>query len=102
MLDTTLLTQNIITLLGLQGISPDRQAALIERMVELVQKRAVLRLLDDMSEDQAEKANQVFSSGTDEEKAAFLQTIPNMKQILEEEVITVKQELIDDAAKAIA
>lgn len=99
MLDKQVLQQNIISLLGLQGLSPDRQIALIERIVELVEKRMTLRIMNDLKEEQLQQASTVFSTGTDEEKTAFLQSIPNLQQLLEEEILKIKQELLDEAQK---
>lgn len=99
MLDKTLLQQNIISLLGLQDLPPERQIALVERIVELVEKRVTLRLMNELNEDQLSLASTIFSTGTDEEKTAFLQSLPNLQPMLEEEVLKIKQELLDEAQK---
>ncbi|MBI2484498.1 hypothetical protein HYV71_04955 [Candidatus Uhrbacteria bacterium] len=99
MLDKNLLQQNIITLLGLQDLPSDRQITLVERIVELVEKRVTLRLMDELDEEQLKKASAIFSTGTDEEKTAFLQSIPNLQQMLEEEVLKIKQELLNETQK---
>jgi|GEM_PF-3177129 len=99
MLDKTLLQQNIMNLLGLQGLPADQQIALIERIVELVEKRLSLRLVEVLNEDQLSQVSAVFATGTDEEKTAFLQSIPNLQQMMEEEVLKIKQELFNEAQK---
>ncbi len=99
MLDRSLLSQNIISLLGLGSLGADRQTALVEKIMELVEKRITLRILDELEEDQLAQANTIFSSGTDEEKTAFIMSLPNLQKIFEEEIIRVKQELIEDAQK---
>ncbi len=102
MLDRTLLTQNIISVLGLGSLPADRQMALVEKMIELVEKRITVRILETLQGDQLDKANSVFSSGTDEEKSAFLISLPNLQNIFEQEIIRVKQELVEDAQKIAA
>ncbi len=101
MLDRSLLSQNIISLLGLGSLNADRQTALVEKIMELVEKRITLRMLDGLKEEQLNLANTVFASGTDEEKTAFIMALPNLQQILEEEIINVKQELLQDAQKLV-
>lgn len=102
MLDKNLLSQNIIQLLGLATLQPDRQIALVEKITELVEKRITLRVLDELKEEDLDTANSLFSSGSDEEKTAFFMALPNLQQIIEEEIIKVKQELVEEASSLTA
>ncbi len=101
MLDRSLLSQNIISLLGLGSLGADRQTALVEKVLELVEKRITLRIIEELEDEQLAQANTVFSSGTDEEKTTFIMSLPGLGQILEEEIIKVKQELLEDAQKLV-
>ncbi|MBI4272361.1 hypothetical protein HY621_00730 [Candidatus Uhrbacteria bacterium] len=102
MLDKKLLSQNIIQLLGLQSLPEDRQVAIVTKMVELVEKRILVRILDAIKESEKDEANRIFTSGTDDEKASFIQSHANLTQLIEEEVVKIKQELLDEAAKVTA
>lgn len=101
MLDRSLLSQNVISLLGLGSLPADRQTALVEKILELVEKRITLRIINELEDEQLSQANTIFSSGTDEEKTAFIMSLPNLQKIFEEEIVRVKQELIEDAQKLV-
>lgn len=91
-----LLTENIITTLGLQDLPDDEKAALVDRILDVTQKRIMLRLTELLAtEDDAV----VSELANDPPKLfAFLQAkVPNFNHILEEEMLSVKKELLESA-----
>lgn len=89
-----LLTENIITMLGLQDLPDGEKAALVDRILDVTQKRIMLRLTELLAtEDDAV----VSELAKDPPKLfAFLQTkVPNFNAILEEEMLSVKKELLE-------
>lgn len=91
-----LLQQNIIHLLGLSSLPLPRQQELLEKIANLVQKRIIIRIIDEMSEENKAQGEKMLSSGTDEEKAEFLQGISNLETVMKEEILKIKQELLDE------
>jgi hypothetical protein len=95
MFDQTILKQNIIKVLGLEDLPEKRKLALIEKMTEIIQKRLLIRITEELKEE--DKDEFIKISETKDEKALsdFLQTkIPNLDKIILEEIIKFKQELI--------
>ncbi len=93
----SLLTQNIFTLLGLDLLADDRKQELLDKMTELVQKRLSLRLLDSLSATDATKLEEMLktSSMEDPDVAAFFKSrMPNLEEVLKEEIVGLKQELV--------
>ena len=99
MAEQTLLQKNIMALLGLTGLPSDRQIALVNKMTELVEKRLMLRIIEEMKEEDKAEAERIFTSGSEEEKLKFLQTKTDFQRLLEEEVVKVKQELKEEVEK---
>lgn len=99
MADQNILQQNILQVLGLQNLPEDQKIALLENISELVIKRIIVRVIKEIKDEDREEANKVFASGTDDEKLLFMQDKVNFTQLLTEELIKVKQELMDDMKK---
>lgn len=95
MIDQSILQQNIITVLGIQNLPDERKLALIDKMAQLVEKRLLLRILDGMSESDAAEFAKV-AEGSNDEKAAFLAVkFPNFSDILQEEIVAVKKDVLE-------
>lgn len=91
---TQLLQKNILTLFGF-GTSTSQQTKneLMARLIELVEKRVLVKILDRMPADQQEEFLRILDIGTDEEKTVFLQThIPDLSRMIETEVARLKQQ----------
>lgn len=95
MIDQTILQQNIITALGIESLPDERKIALIDKMAELVQKRISLRLMEGLSESDAESLAKL-ESGSQEQKTEFLQAkFPNLADIIQEEIVAVKNAVLE-------
>lgn len=91
-----LLNQSIISLLGLQALSPEEKKAMVEKMSSLVEKRLFVRLVDQLSEADKEEMAKLLDSP--EQALAFLDnSVPNLGEIVAEEVNKLKEELVEAA-----
>ncbi|MBT5338453.1 hypothetical protein HN858_04310 [Candidatus Falkowbacteria bacterium] len=89
-----LLQDNIIELLGLQTLPDERKQALVDKMTELVQKRLILRLMEQLADEDAKKMAELEQ--TPVEMMNFLsEKFPNLEDIVNEEIIKVKQEMFE-------
>lgn len=96
-MDRKFLEANIIEMLGLESLPDERKIQTVEMMTNLVQKRLMLRILNQLSEEEKDEFEKVLG-GKDVDLAAveFIKTkIPNFDAIIKEEIIKVKQELIE-------
>lgn len=95
MIDQKVLQENIITALGLDKLPDEKKAKLVEKMSKLVEKRLILRLMDALT-DEDFKEFEKMSDKDDKIKADFLTgKIPNIIDIIQEEVVKVKNEMLD-------
>ena len=90
-----LLNANIIELLGLQNLPRERQLTILNKMMDLIQKRITLRMLNEMNEKEKKEAEKVFTSGTQEEQMNILNAKGNFQKLMEEEIVAVKKETVD-------
>ena len=89
-----LLQDNIIELLGLQTLPDERKQALVDKMTELVQKRLILRLMEQLADEDAKKMAELEQ--TPVEMMNFVsEKFPNLEDIVNEEIIKVKQEMFE-------
>lgn len=94
-----LLNENIIALLGLEALPDEEKVAMIEKMTDLVQKRVILRVMDLLAEEDAAKMAEMEKNP--EEVIAFIaEKVPNFDQIMQEEIVRLKQEMIDATEQA--
>lgn len=97
--EKNLLQKNIFDILGLQNLSTERQAALLEKMTELVMKRLMLRAIEEIKDEDKDEAERVFTSGTDEEKINFLKERIDFARLMEEEIVKLKEEMAGEVEK---
>lgn len=90
--------KNIITMLGLESLSEDKRLAILEKAVELVEKRVSARLLERLDEPALAQAGKLSGDAL---AAFFAEHVPDMGQIMEEETERVRGELatVVDALK---
>ena len=90
------LAENIITTLGLQDMPDDEKAKLVDRVLDVVQKRIMLRLTELLATEDDAVVSELANDPP--RLFAFLQTkVPNFNAILEEEIVGVKKELLTSA-----
>jgi len=94
MINKQILEQNIITALNLQALNDDKKIALIDKMAEVAQKRLTLRVIDQMSENDQAEFKKILDSSPDKVSDFLQKTFPNFLEMVQEEVVKLKEELI--------
>ena len=95
MVDEKVLRENIVAALGLEALPEEKKAQLIDRMAELAEKRIILRLMEELPPKGHQEFEKVAKKG-DQAKMKFLQEkFPNLAEIVQEEVVKVKKEVIE-------
>ncbi len=93
MSNTDLLNQNIIGLLGLESLPDEEKQAMLEKMTALIQKRLMLRVMDALSEEDAQKMAEMEKNP--QEILAFIaEKMPNFEDVVKEEVVKLKEEML--------
>ncbi len=102
MIDKKMLEANLITLLGLETLPLEKKVAMLNKTLELVQKRLMISMLNIL--DDANKAKfleLINSEGNEAEKDRFMkQHFPNLEEMVNEEIIKIKSELKEVAVNA--
>jgi len=96
-MDKKLLETNIIEALGLESLPDEQKIQMVQTMVDLVQKRLMLRIMDQLSEEEKDEFEKILG-GRDVDLAAaeFIKNkVPNFDEMVQEEIIKVKQEMIE-------
>jgi hypothetical protein len=92
------LKENIIAQLGLQELPEDKRAELLDQMAQLVERRVMLRLIDQLSEDDVAAIAELEERP--EELLAFMaKKVPDISVLISEEAEKVKAEARDVAAE---
>lgn len=87
--------ENIIELLGLQALPYEKKARLLEQMSNLIERRIMLRIMDELKDEDKDKMVEIEK---DSEKIAnFLaEKVPNLEDLIKEEILKVKKELYEN------
>ena len=95
-----LLNENIIGLLGLESLPDEEKVAMLEKMSDLLQKRIALRVMDQLAEEDQKKMAEMEKNP--QEILGFIaEKVTNFDEILKEEVVKLKQEMLDAAEQAV-
>lgn len=86
-----LINGNIFVELGLTSLSDSEKADMLEQMNDLVLKRVMLRVIELISDEQAQAMSVL---PTDEDRLNYiLKAVPNFGDLLNEEIQKVKHEI---------
>jgi len=91
---TTIIKDNVITKLGLDGLSTDKKADLLLRMADIIQKRLVLRVMKLLSDQTLDEYLKIADNDEIGGREFLTKKIPNYSAIIEEEITNFKQEII--------
>lgn len=95
-----ILNENIVSLLGIEHLADEDKVILIEEMTNLVQKRALLRILENLKEKSKKELEKIIENkAKDETKLIFdflSDNNPNLLAIIQKEIIALKEELIKE------
>ncbi|MFH1838018.1 MAG: DUF5663 domain-containing protein [Candidatus Kuenenbacteria bacterium] len=96
MFDQIILKQNLIKVLGIEDLPEERKLALIEKMTEVIQKRLLVRITEELKEEDKDEFIKISEEKNEKALIVFLQTkISNLDKIILEEIVKFKQELIE-------
>lgn len=88
--------EHIINLLNLDYLPDAQKAALLDKMVEVVNQRALLRVLEGLGKEKKDEFRELLDSGTDEALQEFIQVnVPDFVAMLTEETIKLKEEVVE-------
>lgn len=90
---STILQENIIAKLGLNGLSVDKQADLLIRMANIIQKRLALRVMRLLPEESLDEYLKIVDNDEIGGHKFLAKKIPNYAAIIEEEITNFKQEI---------
>ncbi len=93
---------NIIEALGLESLPDEQKIKMVEMMSTIVQKRLMLRVMEQLSEPEKDAFEKVLG-GKDADLAAaeFIKNkVPNFDEMVQEEIIKIKQEMIEKFGSA--
>lgn len=96
----TIQGRDLIEKLGLKALPVKQQEKLIEEMSEIVYKRIILRVVDRLSDDEAEELNNLFGAGDMKAIDEYLRDKlgneePDFVSILEEEIKKYGDEMVE-------
>jgi len=95
MLDKKILQKNIISELNLEMLDDEKKVALLDKMSEVIQKRMTLKVLEKLSDSEQDEFEKIMDKEPDK-VSDFLQTkIPEFTNMLQEEIIKLKSEMIE-------
>ncbi len=101
--DEEILAANIIGELGLEALPEERRISIVNKMADLVQQRVMIQIAEKMSDKDAEELQKIITEQGESSPAVagFIhEKIPNMPDILREELVNVKKELIAHMSQA--
>jgi len=96
------LEANIIEALGLESLPDEQKIKMVEMMSTIVQKRLMLRVMEQLSEPEKDAFEKVLG-GKDADLAAaeFIKNkVSNFDEMVQEEIIKIKQEMIEKFGSA--
>lgn len=86
--------QTLIEKLGLQDISNKDQLEILDKAADIILDRALLRLMNELNEEEARHLNELLNNNDQEKvaKALYIK-FPNIDEIFDEEIENIKKEL---------
>ncbi len=95
-----LLQKNIISLLGLEALSQEKKIQLLEKITDLVFKRTMVKVMGELSEeDQAELEKLIDTGDSDKTNNFVAEKVPNFEELMNKEILAVKEEMMTEAEK---
>lgn len=96
----TFLQENIMELLELEPLSDEQKIDLLEKMVDIVQKRVMIRIIEKLDDKQHLEFAKILDENDNEKALDFLtQKIEDFPAILEEEIMKFKKEILSEKEK---
>ena len=91
---------DIFAAMGAADIPDEEKGALLARMMDLVQSRSLLKIVDSLSESKKEELEKLVEGEDQAELESFLvQNVPSYEQIFTDEAKRLRQELTIEFAE---
>lgn len=91
---------NVFVELGLQNLSDERKVKLLDQMNELIHKRTLMRIVDTLPPEVSDQLQKMAENASEEEQMKeIMKYVPNLADIILEEVQQVKNEMKATAAE---
>ena len=95
-----LLQKNIISLLGLESLPEEKKIQLLGKLTDLVFKRTMVKVMESLPEGDQEKLAKIIDVGDSDKTNAFItEKVPNFEEIMNKEIMAVKEEMAKEAEK---
>jgi len=86
--------ETLIKKLGLENLSEEEKLKVLEETSDIVFDRVLIRLMNELSEEEANEFNNLLENEKEDEVAKVLYAkFPNINDIFDEEIEKVKEEL---------
>jgi len=96
MLNSALLNENIIALLGLEALPEAEKREMLDKMTDLLMKRVMLVVTEKLSDE--DLALMPKTGSNPEELVVFVaEKVPDFDEIMQTEVVKLKEELLKAA-----
>lgn len=95
--DQQIIDTDLLEALGLSGAKDDDRTRVVNNVVTLVLKTAMLNIIDTLSEEKKKELAQIIEQkgAESQEVAVFLQTnVSNLAELLQSALVSVKRDLI--------
>ncbi|MBI3231636.1 MAG: hypothetical protein HYZ51_00965 [Candidatus Doudnabacteria bacterium] len=87
--------QNIISLLALEKLSDEKKAAMVEKMIAIIEKSVFARILKQLSEPKKSELLDLLGKKDQKTLEDFMQSsVPNFLELLEEETLKLKEDMV--------
>jgi len=101
MATTSLLQENIISMLNLEPLPDEQKLALLDKMSSLVQKRIALRVFDRLTAEEQDVFMAATAAGDEKRVAGLLsEKGVDIAALIENEVLKLKEEMKEVAGTA--
>lgn len=91
---------DLFEVIGAQDLTDDEKGALLAKMIRVITGRAVVRLGEELSEEDRKKFEELVEADNDEEIDKFIaEKAPHFDSYFEEEARKLRQELIIEFGK---
>lgn len=94
-------SDNVFFELGLMDLSDERKIALLEQMNDLIQKRVMLQLFDLLPDEAAPALEKAQAQGDEAVMTVLVEFVPNIAEVVLNEVEGVKADMMNIVSKEI-
>lgn len=81
---------NIFVELGLANLAPEHKENILDKMNELVHKRVMIRILDELPDDSKNQLETYEPQSNEQEMHMLMEHVPNLADILLDEITAVR------------